>query len=152
MLRSSRPTTCRRQFGYFNQSTQRDPTLGVAYPGLAESYSWAAGLSMMPPQQSLEKAQAAAEKALAIDPNLGTAHHALAWVKYARDWDFPGAETEFHRAIELNPNNATARLWYGMYLAERGRGDESLAAMRQAKSLDPFSPIVNALAMTPLLT
>lgn len=116
MLRSSRPTTCRRQFGYFNQSTQRDPTLGVAYPGLAESYSWAAGLSMMPPQQSLEKAQAAAEKALAIDPNLGTAHHALAWVKYARDWDFPGAETEFHapsNSTRIMPplNCGMARIW-----------------------------------------
>jgi eukaryotic-like serine/threonine-protein kinase len=146
------PDDLQKAFGYFNQATQRDPTLGVAYGGLAESYSWAAGLSMMPPQQSLEKAQAAAEKALAIDPNLGTAHHALAWVKYARDWDFPGAETEFRRAIELNPNNATAQLWYGMYLAQRGRSDESLAAMRRAKSLDPFSPIVDALAMMPLLT
>jgi tetratricopeptide (TPR) repeat protein len=146
------PDDLQKAFGYFNQATQRDPTLAVAYAGLAESYSWAAGLSMMPPQEALEKAQAAADKALVIDPNLGTAHHALAWVKYARDWDFPGAEKEFNRAIELNPNNATAHLWYGMYLAQRGRSDESLAAMRRAKSLDPFSPIVNALAMTPLLT
>ena len=146
------PDDLQKASGYFNQATQRDPTLGVAYAGLAESYSWAAGLSMMPPQEALEKAQAAADKALAIDPNLGTAHHALAWVKYARDWDFPGAEKEFRRAIELNPNNATAQLWYGMYLAQRGRSDESLAAMRQAKSLNPLSPIVNALAMTPLLT
>jgi serine/threonine-protein kinase len=146
------PDDLQKAFGYFNQATERDPLLSVAYAGLAESYSWAAGLSMMPSQPSLEKARAAADKALVIDPNLGTAHHALAWVKYAHDWDCPGAETEFHRAIELNPNNATAQLWYGMYLAQRGRSDESLTAMRQARSLDPFSPIVNALAMTPLLT
>jgi serine/threonine-protein kinase len=146
------PDDLQKAFGYFNQATQKEPTLGVAYAGLAESYSWAAGLSMMPPQEALEKAQAAADKAVAIDSNLGAAHHALAWVKYARDWDFPGAEKEFRRAIELNQNSSTAQLWYGMYLAQRGRTDESLAAMRQAKSLDPFSPIVNGLAMTPLLT
>jgi eukaryotic-like serine/threonine-protein kinase len=146
------PDDLQKAFGYFNQATQRDPTLGVAYAGLAESYSWAVGLNVMPTQETLEKVQAAAEKALAIDPNLGTAHHSLAWVKYARDWDFPGAEKEFRRAIELNPNNATTQLWYGMFLAQRGRSDESLAAMREAKSLDPFSPIVNGLAMTPLLT
>lgn len=146
------PGDLQKAFGYFNEATQRDPTLGVAYAGLAEAYSWAAGLNVMPPQEALEKVKVAADKALAIDPNLGTAHHSLAWVKYAHDWDFPGAENEFHRAIELNPNNATAQLWYGMYLAQRGRSDESLAAMRRAKSLDPFSPIVNSLAMTPLLT
>ena len=146
------PGDLQKAYGYFNRATQIDPTLGVAYAGLAETYSWALGLSMMPPQEALEKAQAAADKALAIDPNLGTAHHSLAWVKYARDWDFPGAEKEFRRAVELNPNNATTQLWYGMYLAQRGRSDESLAAMRQAKSLDPFAPLVNALSMTPLLT
>jgi tetratricopeptide (TPR) repeat protein len=146
------PDDLQKAFGYFNQATQRDPTLAVAYAGLAESYSWAVGLNAMPTQETLEKVQAAADKALAIDPNLRTAHHSLAWVKNARDWDFPGAEKEFRRAIELNPNNATTQLWYGMFLAQRGRSDESLAAMRQAKSLDPFSPIVNGLAMTPLLT
>src|ERR1700757_4323081 len=48
--------------------------------------------------------------------------------------------------------SSAAPSWYGMFLAQRGRSDESLAAMREAKSLDPFSPIVNGLAMTPLLT
>ena len=122
-----------------------------AYAGLAESHGWAAGLYILPPQEALQKAEAAATKALEIDPNLGMAHHALAWVKYARYWDLPGAEREFQRAIELNPNNATAHLWYGMYLAQRKRVEESLAEMQRAKELDLFSSVVNSLAMTPLL-
>jgi tetratricopeptide (TPR) repeat protein len=80
------------------------------------------------------------------------AHHAMAWAKYARYWDFPGAEREFHRAIELNRNSVTAHIWYGMYLAQRQRTAESLSEMQRAKQLDPFSSIVNSLAMTPLLT
>src|SRR5260221_6344105 len=92
-----------------------------------------------------------AGKALEIDPNLGMAHHALAWVKYARYWDFPSADREFQRAIELSPSNATAHLWYGMYLAEQAHPDESFVEMRRAKELDPFSSIMN-LTMTPLPT
>lgn len=76
----------------------------------------------------------------------------MAWVKYARYWDFPGAEREFQRAIELNRNSVTAHLWYGMYLAQRQRTAESWSQMKQAKQLDPFSSVVNSLAMTPLLT
>jgi len=146
------PDSLQKAFEYFNQAIQSDPTFAPAYAGLAESYGWAAGLYILPPQEALQKAEAAATKALEIDPNLGMAHHALAWVKYARYRDLPGAEREFQRAIELNPNNATAHLWYGMYLAQRKRTDESLAEMRHAKELDPFSSVVNSLAITPLLT
>ena len=63
--RNSLPTICRKRSSYFNQATQRDPTFALAYAGLAESYSWAAGLYVIPPQEALEKAQAAADKALA---------------------------------------------------------------------------------------
>jgi len=146
------PDGLQKAFEYFNKAIQIDPTFAPAYAGLAESYSWATGLSVLPPHEALEKTEVAAAKALEIDSNLGMAHHALAWVKYAQNWDFPGAEKEFQRAIELSPSNSTAHLWYGMYLAQRKRTDESLAEMQRAKQLDPFSTIVNSLSMTPLLT
>jgi len=146
------PDSLQKAFEYFNHAIQSDPTFAPAYAALAESYGWAAGLYILPPQEALQRSEAAATEALKIDSSLGMAHHALAWVKYARDWDFPGAEREFQRAIELNPNNATAHLWYGMYLAQRKRTDESFAEMQRAKQLDPFSSVVNSLAMTPLLT
>ncbi len=145
------PDTLQKAFAYFNLAIEKDPTFAPAYAGLAESYGWAAGLSILPYQDALPKMEVAAGKALEIDPNLGMAHHALAWVKYARYWDFPSADREFQRAIELSPNNATAHLWYGMYLAEQAHPDESFVEMRRAKELDPFSSIMN-LTMTPLLT
>ena len=146
------PDGMQRAFENFNKAIRTDPSFAPAYAGLAESYLWASGLSILPPQEALQKSEVAVAKALEIDPNLGMAHHALAWVKYAHDWDLPGAEKEFQRAIQLSPSNATAHLWYGMYLAQRKRTDESLAEMQRAKQLDPFSTIVNSLSMTPLLT
>ena len=146
------PDNLQKAFGYFNQAIEKDRSFAPAYAGLAESYGWAAGLYFLPPQVALQKSEVAATKALEIDPNSGMAHHAMAWVKYARYWDFPGAEREFQRAIELNRNNVTAHVWYGMYLAQRQRTAESWSEMQRAKQLDPFSSIVNSLAMTPLLT
>jgi TolB-like protein/DNA-binding winged helix-turn-helix (wHTH) protein len=146
------PDNLQKAFGYFNQAIEKDRSFAPAYAGLAESYGWAAGLHFLPPEVALQKSEVAATKALEIDPNSGMAHHAMAWVKYARYWDLPGAESEFHRAIELNRNSVTAHIWYGMYLAQRQRTAESWSEMQRAKQLDPFSSIVNSLAMTPLLT
>jgi TolB-like protein/DNA-binding winged helix-turn-helix (wHTH) protein len=146
------PDNLQKAFGYFNQAIEKDRSFAPAYAGLAEAYGWAAGLYFRPPQAALQKSEVAATKALELDPNSGMAHHAMAWAKYARYWDFPGAEREFHRAIELNRNSVTAHIWYGMYLAQRQRTAESLSEMQRAKQLDPFSSIVNSLAMTPLLT
>jgi TolB-like protein/DNA-binding winged helix-turn-helix (wHTH) protein len=146
------PDNLQRAFGYFNQAIEKDRSFAPAYAGLAEAYGWAAGLSSLPTQVAMQKSEVAATKALELDPNSGMAHHAMAWVKYARYWDLPAAEHEFNRAIELNPNNVTAHLWYGMYLAQRERTAQSWSEMHRAKQLDPFSSIVNSLAMTPLLT
>ena len=146
------PADMRKSFDYFQKAIAADPTFAPAYGGMAEAYSWSAGVGFMTAQESLPQAEAAANKALQIDPNLAMAHHALAWVKYALKWDFPAAEKEFQRAIDLSPNDVTGHLWYGMFLAWQNRTPESLAEMQRAKQLDPFSSIVNGLAMTPLLT
>jgi TolB-like protein/DNA-binding winged helix-turn-helix (wHTH) protein len=146
------PDNLQKAFGYFNQAIEKDRSFAPAYAGLAEAYGWAAGLSFLPTQVAMQKSEVAATKALELDPNSGMAHHAIAWVKYARYWDFAAADREFKRALELNRNSVTAHVWYGMYLAQRQRTAESWSEMQRAKQLDPFSSIVNSLAMTPLLT
>jgi|KBSMisStandDraft_5_1062788.scaffolds.fasta_scaffold02181_5 TolB-like protein/DNA-binding winged helix-turn-helix (wHTH) protein len=137
--------------GHFDEAIKLDAEYAPAYAGKAEAYGWAAGLNILPSADVLPKARAAADKALELDETLSQAHHSIAWVKYALDWNFQEAEAQFRRAVELNPNDVTAHLWYGMFLAQRGRINESMAEMKRAQELDPLSLMVNGLAATPLL-
>jgi tetratricopeptide (TPR) repeat protein len=100
--------------------------------------------SLVPAKEAFTKAREAAEKALQLDDTLAEAHNALAAVKADYDWDWPGAEREFRRAIELNPGYATAHQWYAEMLSELGRHEEALAEIKRAQQLDPFSLIINA--------
>ena len=95
------------------------------------------------PSESFSRARAAVKKALDIDPSLAEAHASLAAIEEGYDWDFVGAEQEFQRAIELNPNYASARHWYGVYLARMGKFDEAHSQLRRALELDPYSPTIN---------
>jgi TolB-like protein/DNA-binding winged helix-turn-helix (wHTH) protein len=137
--------------GHFDEAIHLDAEYAPAYAGKAEAYGWAAGLNILPSADVLPKARIAASKALELDDTLSQAHHSIAWVNYALDWDFKSAEAQFRRAVELNPSDVTAHLWYGMFLAQRGRINESLAEMKHAQELDPLSLMVNGLAATPLL-
>ena len=83
-------------------------------------------------------------KALELDSSLAEAHTSLALVKTAYDWDYPAAETEFGRAIALNPGYATAHHWFSHYLAIRGRFNEALNQIQQAHDLDPYSMPINS--------
>jgi TolB-like protein/Tfp pilus assembly protein PilF len=126
---------------YFNQAIEKDPTYALAYVGLADCY--AVGNLPESSRDAMAKARAAANRALEIDDGLAEAHASLGLVKHLFDWDWSGAEREYKRAIELNPNYASVYGWYGMYLAGRGRFDESLAQVRQAQELDPLSVIIS---------
>lgn len=128
---------------YFNQAIERDPTYALAYAGLADCYNMLGDYAILPPRESFPKARAAAMQALQIDEQLAEAHNSLALVKLYYDWDFPAAEKEFKRAIELNPNYPTAHQWYGELLMVTGRFDESIGEMKRAQELDPLSLIVN---------
>lgn len=136
----------------FRRAIELQPRYARAYADLAETYCWAAAMDMAPAQEALVKARQAALKALEIDDTLGQAHNALAWVKYAYEWNFPEAEKEFRRSLELNPNASWPLLWYGMYLAQANRIEESVATMKKAQQLDPLSPVANSLALAPMLT
>jgi serine/threonine protein kinase/tetratricopeptide (TPR) repeat protein len=131
---------------YFQQAIEQDPSYALAYAGLADSYNLL-GLYVyhgFPPKESYPRAKAAAVHALQIDDTFAEPHTSLAWVKFRFDWDWPGAESEFKRAIELNPRYPTAHHWYAYYLAGVGRLDEARAAIQKAQELDPLSLIINA--------
>jgi len=128
---------------YFSQAVQKDPGYALSYAGLADSYSLLGDAGYLPPSEAWPKAKTAAMQALDIDDSLGEAHTSLGLVKEHFEWDWAGAEKEFKRAIELNPNLATAHHWYGDYLTNMGRFDEGIAETKKAQELDPLSLIIN---------
>jgi TolB-like protein/DNA-binding winged helix-turn-helix (wHTH) protein/Tfp pilus assembly protein PilF len=140
LLSTQGDVEARRGMAYFQQAIQKDPNYALAYAGLAESYitlsqPWNGDLS---PQEALPQAEAAARKALEIDDSLGEAQLALARVSLYH-WDWPAAEKEYRRALELNPNDAMAHGWYGEYLEAMARNEEAIVELRQAIALDPLN-------------
>ncbi len=115
----------------------------MAYTGLADVYALQANTQDSEKRDALyEKARTAASKALQIDETLAEAHTSLGWIKRTHDWDWAGAEGEFRRAIELNPNYVNAHQWYALLLTTQGRLDEALAEAERARDIDPVSSIV----------
>jgi serine/threonine-protein kinase len=129
---------------YFKQAIDKDPSYALAYAALADAYILIPNYTGASPHDAYPKARAAATKALEIDETQAEAHTALATVYEEYDWNFPAAEKEFKRAIELNPNYATAHHWYSEYLLTMGRDEEAIAEMKRAQELDPLSLIINA--------
>jgi len=128
----------------FQQAIAADPNYALAYTGLANSYSVASGYGrLIPPKQALVLADQASQKALELDSSLPEAHTARA-VALTRKATWTQAEQEFRRAIELNPNDATAHYFYAfLFLVPQNRIDQALDEFHIALSLDPLSPIVN---------
>ncbi len=126
---------------YLEQVIQKDPNYGLGYASLAEVYhsmaSWGPKTGL-PRLETYVRARATATKALELDDTLAEAHLALAAVKGEWDWDWEGAEREYRRAIELNPNYANAHNWYGEFLSVQGRHEEAIAEAKLAVRLDPF--------------
>jgi TolB-like protein/DNA-binding winged helix-turn-helix (wHTH) protein len=131
---------------YFTVAIEKDPNYAQAYAGLADSYAlsgdWEYGI--LSPQDASLEAKAAATKALDLDDSLGEAHTSRAFAMDLYDWDWSTAETEYRRAIALNPGYATAHHWYAWHLMVTGRSDEGILESRKAESLDPLSLIIRA--------
>jgi TolB-like protein/Tfp pilus assembly protein PilF len=128
---------------YFQSAIVKDPNYALAYSGLADSYSLTSVYGWAAPRELMPRAKEAALKSLSLDDSLAEAHASLGYILSDYDFDFAGAEREYKRAIELNPNYSTARLWYGELFSETGRHEEALAEFRQALEIDPFSTILN---------
>jgi tetratricopeptide (TPR) repeat protein len=133
------PDSLKRANEYFQLAIDKDPSYALAYAGLAQSYVVFAVYEVQPPRESCPKAKAAAMKALKIDDNLGEAHAALAFAKEGGEWDWEGSGAEYKRALEINPDDATTRMWHGFYLACLGHLDEGAAEARRALDADPLS-------------
>jgi len=135
----------RKSIEYFNQAIARDPNYALAYAGLADSYLNLPTSTNAPSSEANIKAREAALKALAIDDTIAEAHNSLAGVKDLYEWDFPGAEREFKRAIELDPNYSTGHRWYSTFLSCLGRHAEAIAEAKRALEVDPLSLPASAL-------
>jgi tetratricopeptide (TPR) repeat protein len=131
---------------FFQQAIEKDPGYALAWAGLADCYVLYSYYGAASPKEAFPRAKEAAAKALEIDDTLAEAHTSLMWVKISYDWDWLGAEKEFKRAIEGNPNSATAYNFYTGYLLALGRPDEAVTVAKRAEELDPLSPIIGSLA------
>ena len=124
---------------FFQQAIDRDPDYALAYAGLAEAYNRLCGYNAMPSSECFPKSRMAAERALELDEDLADAHATLASTKHFYDWDFPGAEKSFRRALEIDPNNSQTHQLFSYHLTSMERFEESMAEMQRAHELDPLS-------------
>jgi serine/threonine protein kinase/Tfp pilus assembly protein PilF len=138
------PEGLKKSIELFRQAIAADPSYALAYSGLADTYNIASSyVENLPSKQAELLADEAARKAVELDDSLSEAHSARAFA-LSNLWKWTDAEAEFRRALELNPNNATAHYFYGMgLLAPENRIEEALQHFRTALSLDPLSSIVN---------
>jgi TolB-like protein/DNA-binding winged helix-turn-helix (wHTH) protein len=128
--------------GFLEQAIQKDSNYAPAYAALANTYGPMLQGHLLRPKDGLPKMEEAIRRALELDPTLAEAHIAMAAARF-NEWDFPGAERESLRAIELNPSDALARNWYGYYLGAVGRRNDYLNEARRALELDPLNRMSN---------
>ncbi|HSK74523.1 MAG TPA: protein kinase [Pyrinomonadaceae bacterium] len=128
----------------FQKAIELDPNYALAYSGIAEAYGFlASSTGGWSPHKAYPMAKAAAHKALEIDDTLGEAHCSLGFFRLLYDWDFSGAEREFKKALQLNPNYPNAHDGYGFYLKALGRHEEAIEKCKQVQRLDPLSPFAH---------
>jgi TolB-like protein/DNA-binding winged helix-turn-helix (wHTH) protein len=136
------PDGFRQATEYFQQAIDQDPKYGRAYAGLADTFALMSTWYMGPQNELMPKARSAALRALELDESLAEAHASLALIKENYDYDWPDAEKEFRRAIQLDSQYATAHQWYAEFLSWQGRFEEAFAESELARQLDPLSLII----------
>ena len=130
---------------HFQRAIAKDPSYAPAYAGLADVYALlgSTAADIAPPLDVMPKQKAAATQAVRLDETLAEGHASLGYSRLSYDWDFPAAEREFKRAIELNPGYPTARQWYAHYFLAMNQPDQALSEIKRARALDPFSLSIN---------
>ena len=132
-----------RAIGFFQQAVDKDPNYALAWDGLADCWLPLGWYGYRSPTATFPRAKEAVTKALSLDDSLAEAHTSLAFVNLYYDRDYPGAEREFRRAIDLNPNYANGHHWYGEFLSLVGRHKQAIEESQRARELDPLSTIIN---------
>ena len=141
-----------KAINYFNQAIDKDPGYALAYSGIADCYDLSATWGWIAPKEMRQPANDAAQKSIALDPDLAEGHASLGLVASELGWDWPKAEKELKQAIKLNPNYANARHWYGDYLMTMRRYEEAIAQKNLAIKLEPLVQYFQTSAGMPLLT
>jgi TolB-like protein/DNA-binding winged helix-turn-helix (wHTH) protein/cytochrome c-type biogenesis protein CcmH/NrfG len=144
LLKSIKPETG-TSISYFQQAIELDPAYALAYTGLADAYRGQAVGGEMSAAEIMPKARAAALRAIELDDGLAEAHANLGHIMFWYDWDWNGAEKEFRRALQLDPNSPDTLQFYAHLLSASGRHAEALANMKRARELDPLNLRVNAI-------
>ena len=124
---------------FFQQALSIDPDDALAYAGLADAY-YDQSTFFRAPLEVMPKAKAAATKAFELDESQAEAHASLGYVRLTFDWDWAGAEQEFRRALELNPNLASGHAGYAHYLLTLGRSQEAIQELGELRNVDPLFP------------
>ena len=132
-----------RAIEHYNAAIERDPNYAEAYAGLANTYVVMPMLTVLPVEDAYRKSREAADKAVTLDDSSAAAQLAQAEVKLYADWNFPGAEREFRRSIELDAGDAQAHQWYAEFLSLMGRHDEAITQIQAAEHLDPAAMIIH---------
>ena len=140
------PATTRRAVEYYKRATALDPDYALAWSGLAEAYAASPINGDAPPLEMAPRAREAAAQAVRADPNLAEAQASVGMFKFLLDWDWPGAEVAFRRAIALDPGYHPAYRSLGHLLSQAGRRGEATAVMRRTRELDPLLAMSHALS------
>ncbi len=128
-----------RAIQFYRRAVELDPNYALAYAAMTEYYIFLGIHCVIPFAEGAKPAREAAEKAVALDPNLAEGHAVLGFVEITYNWDWQAAEKHLRRAIELNPNSVTAHSWLNTVLSQRGRFDEALDEISRVLELDPDS-------------
>ena len=129
---------------FFKEAEEKDPTYALAYSGLADSYALLCDIGPYRRTTRCRTRQAAAQRAVDIDPSLAEGYTSRAFVKLEYGWDWLSAEKDFQKALELNPQYPTAHQWYASYLVQMGKFDRAMKEIEKAHELDPLSPIISS--------
>jgi TolB-like protein/DNA-binding winged helix-turn-helix (wHTH) protein len=127
------------KIAYFERALAGQPDYVEAHVGLADAYMFLGHMVALPPQDAFPRAKSEVMKALQLDDSRAEAHVLLGTVKFLYDWDFPGAEKEFQRALVLNPNSVYAHSYYSDFLSAMGRPDEAIVEEIRIRQIDPLS-------------
>ena len=142
LLNKRTPDSIQKGRILFEKAVAKDPRFALGHAGIADSYILLGKAGAISPEEASTGAWSEVSITLGIDESLAEGYISRATLLADFDWNWPAAEADFHKALELNSNSAIAHLWYARYLAQIGRSEEALKEISAAEQLDPLSPVI----------